>query len=83
MLILIAFAYVLCVFEGERAEKGGEVQKQPKGKNRVVGLFLTAIRDFCRNIQQTTLEQFKMSILRAIKPFLDVWGWKLPVIDYG
>ena len=83
MLIPMAFAYVLCVFEGQRAEKGGEVQKPPKGKNRVVGLFLTGLRDFCRNIQQTTIEQFKMFILRMIKPLLDAWSWKLPALDYG
>jgi hypothetical protein len=83
MLIPIAFAYVLCVFEGERAEKEEEVQKPPNGKNLVVGVFLTGLRDFCRNIQQTTLEQFKMFILRMIKPFLDAWSWKLPTLDYG
>jgi hypothetical protein len=38
MLILVFFAYVLCVFGGERREKEGEVQKPPKGKDRVLGL---------------------------------------------
>ena len=83
MLIPIAFAYVLCVFEGERAEKEGEVQKPPKGKNRVVGLFLTGLRDFCRHISQATIEQLKIFLLRLIKPFCDVWDWEILVSDYG
>lgn len=83
MLIPIAFAYVLCVFEGEREEKEVEVQKPPKGKNRLVGLFLTGLRAFCRHIRQATIEQLKMFILRMIKPFYDAWGWKIPAPGYG
>ena len=83
LLIPMAFAYVLCVFEGEREEKDGKVQKPPKGKNRVVGLFLTGLRAFYRHIRQATIEQFKMFILRMIKPFLDAWSWKIPALDEG
>jgi hypothetical protein len=36
MTSLSDFAYVLCVFEGEREEKDGEVQKPPKGKKLYV-----------------------------------------------
>jgi len=83
LLIPMAFAYVLCVFEGEREEKDGEVQKPPKDKNRIVWFFLTGIRAFYRNIQQATIEQFKMFILRMIKLFLDAWNWKMPAFGYG
>ncbi len=81
MLILMAFAYVLCVFEGERKEKEGEVQKPPKGKNRVVGLFLSGLRDFCRHIIHATLEQLKAFLLRLIKPFYDAWN--ISTYGYG
>jgi hypothetical protein len=74
LLIPMAFAYALCVFEGEREEKEGEVQKPPKGKNRLVGLFLTGLRAFCRHIRQATIEQLKMFIPRMIKPFYDAWS---------
>ena len=83
MLILIAFAYVLCVFEGERAEKEGEVQKPPKGKKRVVGLFLSGLRAFRRQVRQATIMQLKKFILRLIKPFCDAWDWKISVAGYG
>jgi hypothetical protein len=81
MLILIAFAYVLGVFEGEREEMEGEVQKPPKGKNRVVGLFLSGFRAFCRYLRQATLKQLKTFILRMIKPFSDAWN--IPVSGCG
>ncbi|MBL7117817.1 MAG: hypothetical protein ISS94_03420 [Candidatus Syntrophoarchaeum sp.] len=83
MLIPIAFAYVLCVFEGEREEKEGEVQKPPKGKNRVVGLFLSGFRAFYRHIRQATIEQLRTFIQRMIKPFYSAWGWKIPASGYG
>ena len=41
LLIPIAFAYVLCVLEGERKEETGDVIKPPEGKEHVVGLFLS------------------------------------------
>jgi hypothetical protein len=40
LLIPIAFAYILCVIAGEQKEERGEVRKPPKGKKRMVGLFL-------------------------------------------
>ena len=83
MLIPMAFAYVLCVFEGEREEEEGEVQKPPKGKNRLVGLFLTGLRAFSRHIRQATIEQLRMFFLRMINPFYDIWGWKIPAHGYG
>jgi len=83
MLIPIAFAYVLCVFEGERGEKEGEVQKPPKGKNRGVGLFLSGLRAFYRHIRQATIEQLRTFIQRMIKPFYSARGWKIPASGYG
>ena len=83
MLILIAFAYVLCVFEGERAEKEGVFQKPPKGKKRVVWLFLSGLRAFRRQVRQATIMQLKKFILRLIKSFCDAWDWKITVAGYG
>ena len=39
LLVPIAFAYILCVLEGEKKEETGDVLKPPKGKKRMVGLF--------------------------------------------
>lgn len=83
LLIPIAFAYVLCVFEGEREEEDGEVQKPPKGKKRLVGLFLTGLRAIRRHIRQASIEQLTRFFLRMIKPFLDAWSWEIPTSSYG
>ncbi len=44
LLIAIAIAYILCVIEEEHKELSGDIQKPPKGKTRIVGLFLNGLR---------------------------------------
>ncbi len=74
LLIPIAFAYILCVLSGEHKEEVGDVRKPPKGKNRMVGLFLSGIRTISMYLRRATIEKFKEFILVLILPFCSVWG---------
>ncbi len=74
LLIPIAFAYSLCVLEGEHKEEVGNVRKPPKGKNRMVGLFLDGIRAISRYIRRATMEKFREFILILILPFCKAWN---------
>jgi hypothetical protein len=74
LLIPIAFAYILCVLEGEQKEYNGEVRVPPKGKTRMVGLFLSGLRTISRYLQRESLRQFKRFILRLLQPILQTWG---------
>lgn len=74
LLIPIAFAYILCVLEGEHKEEVGDVRKPPKGKNRMVGLFLDGIRTISIYLRRATIEKFREFILVLILPFCKAWG---------
>ncbi len=67
LLIPIAFVYILCVLEGEEKEETGDVRTPPKGKKRMVGLFLSGIRAIstqliqfylCKTLIYTDLHRF-------------------------
>ncbi len=73
LLIPIAFAYILCVLEGEHKEEVGDVRKPPKGKNRMVGLFLDGIRTISKYLRRATMEKFRNFILVLILPFCKAW----------
>ena len=73
LLIPIAFAYILCVLEGELREEAGVVRKPPKGKSRMVGLFLDGIRTISKHLRRATLKEFKAFILELILPFCKAW----------
>ncbi len=73
LLISIAFAYILCVLEGEQKENNGEVRLPPKGKTRMVGLFLSGLRTISRCLQRESLRQFKRFILQLLQPILQTW----------
>jgi hypothetical protein len=73
LLIPIAFAYILCVFEGEQKEHNGDVRIPPKGKTRMVGLFLSGLRTISRYLQRESLRQFKRFILQLLQPILQTW----------
>jgi hypothetical protein len=79
LLIPIAFAYVISVLEGEEKEKNGEIRKPPKGKNRMIGLFLNGIRTIAKYIKDTTITQFKSFIRDLFKPFFD--AWRIPIFS--
>jgi hypothetical protein len=74
LLIPIAFAYILCVLEGERKEHNGEVRVPPKGKTRMVGLFLNGLRTISRYLQRESLRQFKRFILQLFQPVFQTWS---------
>jgi len=74
LLIPIAFAYILCVLEGEHKEEIGDVRKPPKGKNRMVGLFLDGIRTISIYLRRATIEKFREFVLVLILPFCKAWG---------
>ena len=76
LLIPIAFAYILCVLEGEQKEQNGEVRAPPKGKARMVSLFLSGLRTISRNLQRTTFKQFKQFILQLLQPVFQTWNIK-------
>jgi hypothetical protein len=62
LLIPIAFAYVLCVLEGERKEEAEEVIKPPKGKERMIGLFLSGLREISTKLKRAGIKQFRIFI---------------------
>jgi hypothetical protein len=74
LLIPIAFAYILCVLEGENKERNGEVRTPPKGKVRMVSLFLNGFRTISRYLQRESLRQFKRFILQLLQPILQTWN---------
>jgi hypothetical protein len=76
LLIPIAFAYILCVLEGEQKEHNGEVRAPPKGKVRMVSLFLSGLRAFVRYLHRESLRQFKRFILQLLEPVLQTWNIK-------
>lgn len=73
LLIPIAFAYILCVLAGEQKEELGEVRKPPKGKTRMVGLFLEGIRTISKNIIHASIRNFKDFTFNLILPFCKAW----------
>ncbi len=60
--------------EGEHKEEVGDVRKPPKGKNRMVGLFLDGIRTISIYLRRATIEKFREFILVLILPFCKAWG---------
>jgi hypothetical protein len=73
LLIPIAFAYILCVFEGERKEEAEEVIKPPKGKERMVGLFLSGLREISTKLKRACIKQFRIFIKILLQPFFKAW----------
>ncbi|MCJ7572241.1 MAG: IS4 family transposase [Candidatus Thermoplasmatota archaeon] len=82
LLIPIAFAYILCVLEGEQKEHDGEVRRPPKGKTRMVGLFLSGLRTISRSLQRESLQQFKRFILQLFQPVFQTWNIKPSTIAH-
>lgn len=81
LLIAIAFAYVFCVLEGERKEQSGDgIRKPPKGKTRMVGLFLDGLRNIAKHLIQTDIKQFKQFILNLLLPFFKKWNIQLSAV---
>ena len=76
LLIPIAFAYILCVLEGEQKEHNGEVRQPPKGKKRMVSLFLSGLRTISRYLQRESLRQFKRFIFQLFQPVFQTWNLK-------
>lgn len=74
LLIAIAFTYILCVLAGEQKEYAKDVRKPPKGKSRMVGLFLDGIRTISRHIRRATMEKFREFISVLILPFCKAWN---------
>jgi len=74
LLIPIAFAYIFCVLEGEQKEENGDVRMPPKGKARMVGLFLSGLRTISYHLRQVTLKQFKRFILQLLQPIFQIWN---------
>ena len=73
LLTPIAFAYVLCVLEGERKEETGDVIKPPKGKERMVGLFLSGLREISTKLRRANIKQFRIFIRNLFQPFFKAW----------
>lgn len=75
MLIPIAFVYVFCMLEGERKEQSGEdIRKPPKGKTRMVGLFLDGLRNIARHLRRAEIKQFKRFVFNLLLPFFKKWN---------
>lgn len=73
LLIPIAFAYILCVLEGEQKEQNGDIRIPPKGKARMISLFLSGLRTISRYLRRAPLKQFKQFILQLLRPFFIAW----------
>jgi len=73
LLIPIAFAYVLSIIAGEQKEDSGEVRKPPKGKNRMVGLFLVGIRTISNYLLHASINKFIDFVFNLILPFCKAW----------
>lgn len=75
LLIAIAFAYSLCVLEGEQKEQSGDdIQRPPKGKTRMVGLFLNGLRTIARYLRRADIKQFKQFIFNLLLSFFKEWN---------
>lgn len=74
LLIPIAFAYILCVLEGEKKEQNGDIRTPPKGKTRMVSLFLSGLRTISRYLQRESLRRFKRFILQLLQPLFQTWN---------
>jgi len=75
MLIPIAFAYALCMLEGERKEQSGEdILMPPRGKTRMVGLFLDGLRNISRYLRRADIKRFKRFIFQLLSPFFEKWN---------
>lgn len=74
LLIVIAFAYVLCVLEGDQKEMSGDVRKPPRGKTRMVGLFLNGLRTISRHLRRADIKKFKRFIFQLLLPIFNVWN---------
>ena len=84
MLIPIAFAYVFCMLEGERKEIAGEdIRKPPKGKTRMVGLFLDGLRSISRHLSRAGIEKLKRFIFNLLSSFFTKWNIPPSVIMDG
>lgn len=79
LLIPIAFVYILCVLRGERKEETGDVHSPPKGKKRMMGLFLSGLRDISTYLRRASTEQFKIFIRNLLLPFNK--AWKIPTFS--
>ncbi|MFH1013334.1 MAG: hypothetical protein V1769_02355, partial [Thermoplasmatota archaeon] len=64
----------LCVLEGEEKEQNGDVRMPPKGKARMVSLFLSGLRTISRYLQRESLRQFKQFILQLLQPVFQSWN---------
>ena len=74
LLIPIAFAYIFCVLEGEQKEENGDIRTPPKGKTRMVSLFLSGLRTISKYLRRAPLTQFKQFILQLLRPFFTAWN---------
>ena len=74
LLIPIAFAYILCVLEGEQKEHNGDVRAPPKGKARMISLFLSGLRTISKYLQRESLRHFKRFILQLLQPVFQTWN---------
>lgn len=79
LLIPIAFAYILCVLDGERKEETGDVRTPPKGKKRMVGLFLSGLRAISTQLIRASIGQFRRFIRNLLQPFFK--AWKIPAFS--
>jgi len=79
LLIPIAFAYILCVLKGEKKEETGDVRTPPKGKKRMVGLFLSGLRAISTQLIRASIGQFRRFILNLLQPFFK--AWKIPAFS--
>lgn len=62
LLIPIALAYALSVLEGNYQEEAGLAPKAPKGKPRLVSLFLSGLRTFKHRIHRWDISRFQLFI---------------------
>ena len=79
LLIPIAFAYILCVLDGEKKEETGDVRTPPKGKKRMVGLFLSGLRAISTQLIRASIGQFRRFIQNLLQPFFK--AWKIPAFS--
>jgi len=79
LLIPIAFAYILCVLEGEEKEETGDVRTPPKGKKRMVGLFLSGLRAISTQLIRARIGQFRRFIRNLLQSFFK--AWKIPAFS--
>jgi len=80
LLIPIAFAYIFCVLEGEQKEENGDIRTPPKGKTRMVSLFLSGLRTISKYLRRAPLKQFKQFILQLLRPFFTAWNIPLSAV---